>query len=163
MFRLKSVGMALFCGAVLMGWQGTARAQEKLDKNAQFCEDFDQNVILGGKLDEASKYLNEDFKEHNQRLTANSLAEFVEKMKGFQAARAGGAGNRGQGGGGGRQGGAARGPAANRTVFSHDEVVVFITPQPERPNPQNPGQTIPASTHFDVYRLRNGKISEHWD
>jgi predicted SnoaL-like aldol condensation-catalyzing enzyme len=157
--------MAVFCGAVLMGWPATARAQEKLDKNAQFCEDFDQNVIIMGKLDEASKYLTEDFKEHNQRLTANGLAEFLDKMKAMQAARGAGGGNRGQGGGGGRRGGGGRGaaPAANRTVFSHDDVVVFVTPQPERPNPQNPGQTIPASTHFDVYKLRNGKIAEHWD
>jgi len=165
--RLRTLGMAVFCGAVLMGWSGTAQAQEKLDKNAQFCEDFDQNVIIMGKLDEASKYLNDDLKEHNQRLTANSLAEFLDKMKGFQAGRAGGGGNRGgggQGAGAGRQGGGggAGGPAANRTVFSHDDVVVFITPQPERTNPQT-GQVTPASTHFDVYKLRNGKISEHWD
>ncbi len=149
---------AVFCSAAMMCVSGTARAQERLDKNAQFCEDFDQNVIIGGKLDEASKYLTDDFKEHNQRLTANGLAEFLEKMKGFQAGRAGG--NRGQGGGRGRGQGAAN---ANRTVFSHDDVVVFVSPRPERDDPQNPGRKIPASTHFDVYRLRNGKIAEHWD
>jgi len=152
MIRLRTLGTAVLFGAVLIASPSTARAQEKLDKNAQFCEDFDQHVIIGGKLDEASKYLTDDFKEHNQRLTANSLAEFLEKMKGFQAGRAGG-GNRG------------RGPAAPvaRTVFSHDDVVVFIAPRPERDDPQNPGRKIPASTHFDVYKLRNGKIAEHWD
>jgi predicted SnoaL-like aldol condensation-catalyzing enzyme len=153
MIRLHTLGVAALVGAALIASPAAARAQEKLDKNAQFCEDFDQHVIIGGKLDEASRYLTEDFKEHNQRLTANGLAEFLEKMKAFQAGRAGG--NRGQGG---------RGPApVARTVFSHDDVVVFISPRPERDDPQNPGRKIPASTHFDVYRLRNGKIAEHWD
>lgn len=151
---MRAFAIAVFCSVAAIGFSGTARAQEKLDKNAQFCEDFDQRVIIGGKLDEASKYLTDDFKEHNQRLTANGLAEFLEKMKGFQAARGGG--NRGQGRG--------QAPAnANRTVFSHDDVVVFVSPRPERDDPQNPGRKIPASTHFDVYRLRNGKIAEHWD
>jgi predicted SnoaL-like aldol condensation-catalyzing enzyme len=145
-------------GAALCLAPGSVAAQEKLDKNAQFCEDFDQNVIIMGKLDEASKYLTDDFKEHNARLTANGLPEFLDKMKGFQAARAARAG-----GGGTRGGGAARGPAPMRTVFSHDDVVVFLTPQPGRPDPNNPGQQLAASTHFDVYRLRNGKIAEHWD
>ena len=155
MIGLRTFGMLLLVGAAALAGPATARAQEKLDKNAQFCEDFDQHVIIGGRLDEASKYLTEDFKEHNQRLTANGLAEFLEKMKAFQAGRAGG-GNRG----GGR--GQAAAPS-NRTVFSHDDVVVFISPRPERDDPQNPGRKIPASTHFDVYKLRNGKIAEHWD
>ena len=154
MIRLTTLGMTALAGAALIASPPAARAQERLDKNAQFCEDFDQNVIIGGKLDEAPKYLTEDFKEHNQRLTANNRAEFLEKMKGFQAGRAAG-GNRGQGG--------ARPAAAARTVFSHDDVVIFIAPRPERDDPQNPGRKIPASTHFDVYRLRNGKIAEHWD
>ena len=149
---------ALLCSlaAIVLVAPGAA-AQEKLDKNAQFCEDFDQNVIIAGKLDEAPKYLTEDFVEHNVRLTANGLQEFVQKMtamRAAQAARAGGAGR-----GGGRGGGAP----VQRTIFSHDDVVVFLRPIPARPDPNNPGQQIAASTHFDVYRLRNGKIAEHWD
>ncbi len=158
MVRLRTIGMALCSTVAVIGWSATAHAQEKLDKNAQFCEDFDQHVIIGGKLDEASTYLTDDFKEHNARLTANGLPEFLEKMKAFRAGRGAGGGNRGQGGGAGR--GA---PAAQRTIFSHDDVVVFLRPTPERDDPQNPGRKIPAGTHFDVYRLRNGKIAEHWD
>jgi predicted SnoaL-like aldol condensation-catalyzing enzyme len=152
-FRL--IGLA--AAALLLLTPG-AYAQEQLDKNAQFCEDFDQNVIIMGKVDEASKYLTADFKEHNLRLTANSLAEFLEKMKGFQAARAARAG-----GGGRRGGGAGRGAAPQRTVLSSGDIVVFMRPQPARPDPNNPGQQLAASTHFDVYKLRDGKIAEHWD
>jgi predicted SnoaL-like aldol condensation-catalyzing enzyme len=151
--RLRTFGIAVISSVAFLGWSATAHAQEKLDKNAQFCEDFDQNVILGGKLDEASKYLTDDFKEHNARLTANGLAEFLEKMKAMRAS------GRGPGGGGRGRGAAP----VERTVFSHDDVVVFMRPTPERDDPQNPGRKIPAGTHFDVYRLRNGKIAEHWD
>jgi hypothetical protein len=42
-------------------------------------------------------------------------------------------------------------------------VVVFIRPLPDRDDPNNPGQKIPGGSHFDIYKLRNGKISEHWD
>ena len=149
---------ALLCSlaAIVLVAPGAA-AQEKLDKNAQFCEDFDQNVIIAGKLDEAPKYLTEDFVEHNARLTANGLQEFVQKMTAMRAAQAARAGGAGRGGGRGA------GAPVQRTIFSHDDVVVFLRPIPARPDPNNPGQQIAASTHFDVYRLRNGKIAEHWD
>jgi predicted SnoaL-like aldol condensation-catalyzing enzyme len=156
MKRVAIFGAALLC--TMVGWGASARAQEKLDKNAQFCEDFDQNVIIGGKLDEASKYLTDDFKEHNQRLAADGLQNFVKKMMEFRANQAARGGGRGAGGRG--RGGQT---PAMRTVFSHDDVVVFISPQPARPDPNKPGEQLPASTHFDVYRLRNGKIAEHWD
>ena len=41
MFRVRTLAMAVLSGAVLLSWAPTAGAQEKLDKNAQFCEDFD--------------------------------------------------------------------------------------------------------------------------
>lgn len=154
--RMRALATACGAAALLVAGAVSVSAQEKLDKNAQFCEDFDQNVIIMGKLDEAPKYLAADFKEHNVRLTANSLAEFTQKMGAFRAGRRGGGA-----GGGGRQGG---GPApAARTVFSHDDVVIFMRPNPDRDDPNNPGQKIPGGTHFDVYKLVNGKIAEHWD
>jgi predicted SnoaL-like aldol condensation-catalyzing enzyme len=151
-------GTLLCCSgaAAFLLLAGSAFAQ--MDANAKFCDEFDQTVIIGGKIDQASKYLTDDFKEHNARLTANGLAEFSEKMKGFRAAMAG----RG-GGGGGRGRGAAGGPEPVRTVLSKDDLVVFITNTPERDDPNNPGKKLPATSHFDVYKLRGGKIAEHWD
>jgi len=162
MTRVSIRGLAILSGvaAVLLFPGRPVAAQEKLDKNAQFCEDFDQNVILGGKIEEASKYLTDDFIEHNVRLTSHGLAEFTEKLKGFRANLAGRRG--GGGGGAGRAGGQAAAPAP-RTIFSHDDVVVFMRPLPDRDDPNNPGQKISGGTHFDIYKLRNGKIAEHWD
>ena len=152
MKKFALTGMAL--AALAFFATGNTPAQEKLDKNAQFCDDFDQTVIIGGKLDQASKYLNDDFIEHNVRLLASGLPDFLEKMKAMQAAAAGRGGGRGRGRGG---------PAPTRTVFSHDDVVVFIAVTPARPDPNDASKQLPPSTHFDVYKLKNGKISEHWD
>jgi predicted SnoaL-like aldol condensation-catalyzing enzyme len=168
MTRLSIRGLAMLSGAaaVLLLSGRPATAQEKLDKNAQFCEDFDQNVILGGKIEDASKYLTDDFIEHNVRLTSHGLTEFVEKLKGFranQAGRRGGGGGGAAAGGGGRAGGGQAAAPAPRTIFSHDDVVVFMRALPDRDDPNNPGQKIPGGTHFDIYKLRNGKIAEHWD
>jgi predicted SnoaL-like aldol condensation-catalyzing enzyme len=152
MTRFSIRGTLLCCtGAAALLLAGSAFAQ--MDANAKFCDDFDKNVIMGGKLDEAPMYLTEDFKEHNLRLTANGLAEFTEKMKGFRAGRGAGRG-RGRG---------PAGPPPERTVLSQGDTVVFITENPERDDPNNPGKKLPASSHFDVYKLRNGKIAEHWD
>jgi len=30
------------------------------------------------------------------------------------------------------------------------------------PDPEKPGQKY-AGTHFDLFRIENGKIAEHWD
>jgi predicted SnoaL-like aldol condensation-catalyzing enzyme len=149
-------GAAILCSSVtaLFLLAGGASAQEKLDAHAQLCEDFDQNVIIGGKIADASKYLTSDFIEHNTRLMAKGLDDFTEKLKAFRANMAG------RGGRGGRQGGGA---PPQRTVLSHDDVVVFITAIPLRDDPNNPGKKIGGGNHFDVYRLSGGKIAEHWD
>jgi predicted SnoaL-like aldol condensation-catalyzing enzyme len=143
--------LTLACGlaAALLVSAGPAMAQQALDANAKLCDDFLTTVIRGGKVDEASKYLADDFIEHNVNLTANSRAEFLPKLKAFQD-----------------RGGFARAAAGaaqpQRTVFSHDDVVIFISPRPPQDNPNNPGQKM-IPTHFDVFRIRNGKIAEHWD
>jgi predicted SnoaL-like aldol condensation-catalyzing enzyme len=153
-FKVRGIALLVGSAAAFVLMAGSAVAQ-KLDANAQFCDDFDQTVIVQGKLDQASKYLTDDFVEHNVRMLASGLGPFVEKMKAFQAANAArGGGGRGRGRGG---------PAPVKTVFSHDDVVVFISVTPERDDPANAGQKLPPSTHFDVYKLRGGKISEHWD
>jgi len=148
MFRRVAPAFSLVAALLLSA--GAAVAQQALDANAKFCDDFLATVIRGGKIDQASKYLADDFIEHNVNLTATSRAEFLPKLKALQD-----------------RGGFARLAAAGaaqpqRTVFSHDDVVIFISPRPPQDNPNNPGQKM-IPTHFDVFRLRGGKIAEHWD
>jgi predicted SnoaL-like aldol condensation-catalyzing enzyme len=146
----RRVALACSLAAAFMLSAGAAIAQQALDANAKFCDDFLTTVIRGGKIDEASKYLADDFIEHNVNLTANSRAEFLPKLKAFQDR------------GGFARAGAAGAAQPQRTVVSHDDVVIFISPRPPQDNPNNPGQKM-IPTHFDVFRLRNGKIAEHWD
>jgi predicted SnoaL-like aldol condensation-catalyzing enzyme len=150
-------GLTLLSGAAasLLLFAGSAFGQETLTGNAKFCDDFDQVVIVQGKLDEASKYLTDDFKEHNVRMAADGLAAFVAKqqeMKAAQAARGGGGRGRGRGG-----------APPQRTVLQQGDLVIFYSLNAPRPDPANPDKMLPATTHFDVYKLRGGKISEHWD
>ena len=151
MWRNKILGGLLSTVATLMV-VGSALADPGLDAKDQWCDDFFHNVILGAKIDQASKYLTADFKEHNLRLAAEGLPEFIAKFKAMRAnsaVRPVGAGS--------------SGTAPPRTVLSQGDLVVFILSRPARSDPAAPGQMLPASTHFDVYRLRDGKIAEHWD
>lgn len=134
---------------------GVAVARQGVNANARFCQNFDRTVIMGGRVDEASKYLTADFKEHNVRLKADSRAAFVRKLKtmrAFFARRP-------------RRAAPAGGRAAlpMPTVLTSGNLVVFITTLPQRPDPNHPGRELPAANHIDVYRLRHGKIAEHWD
>jgi predicted SnoaL-like aldol condensation-catalyzing enzyme len=151
MRRNKILGGLLGTAAALMV-AASALSDPGLDSKAQWCDDFFHNVIVGAKIDQAAKYLTEDFKEHNLRLAAEGLPDFITKFKAMRAntaARPVGAG--------------AGGTAPPRTVLTQGNLVVFILFRPSRSDPNAPGQMLPASTHFDVYRLRDGKIAEHWD
>ena len=151
-------GLTLLSGsaaALLMLAAGALPGQEALTGNAKFCDDFDQVVIVQGKLDEASKFLTDDFKEHNVRMAADGLQAFIAKqqeMKAAQAARGGGGRGRGRGG-----------APPQRTVLQEGDLVIFYTLNAPRPDPANPDKMLPPTTHFDVYKLRGGKIAEHWD
>ena len=92
--------------AAFLAVSGGAFAQGRLDAHAQFCDDFDHNVIMGGKIDEASKYLTDDFKEHNARLTADGLQDFIAKLKAMRA-------------------GAAASPPAQRASLRHPRGIVL--------------------------------------
>jgi predicted SnoaL-like aldol condensation-catalyzing enzyme len=149
----KSTWVVGWMGAFTLVSAGAVLAADTMDAKAKFCDDFDHEVIMGGQLDKASHYLTNDFQEHNRMLEASGLDDFLVKMKAMRERFA----NRPAGG---AAGGAA--PPA-RTVLTNGDLVVFVTEQPVRPDPRNPGQTLPASSHFDVYQLRAGKIAAHWD
>ena len=147
----------LICSAcaVLLLFAGAAFARKSQGASPQVCDDFFDNVIRDGKFDDSSKYLTDDFIEHNVNLTANSRVEFVTRLRayndkgGFNRFRT-------------QDRAAAALARSQRTVFAHDDVVVFIVKMAPADDPDNPGQKIVRS-HFDVYKFRNGKIAEHWD
>jgi len=140
------------CAAVCIAVSAAAIAQEHMNANERLCNTFRQDVIMGGKIDEAAKYATSDFKEHNLRLQADGLQAFIAKYRQMRA-------------------GSARRPRVSgappmprpRWMLSGGNIVVFITPIPAHPDAAHRGQMVPASTHYDVWRLRDGKLAEHWD
>jgi len=125
-------------------------AQESLSSDARVCDDFTREVIRGGHIDQAAKYLTADFKDHNVRLMVNSRDEFITKLRALLARTNGRA-----------FGGGAGGQNPTRTVLSSGDLVVFIVPLAPRPD----GGAAPAASamHFDVFKMRGHRIAEHWD
>jgi len=118
------------------------------------------------------------YKQHNpafkKRAEEAGISDFQEFQNAFNPPnRAGGAGGGGGQGGGARQGGpggggpnAAQGtpPGPNNqfdVVTTECDITVAIH-RNWRPDPATPGRWYEAYT-FDAFRVRNGKLVEHWD
>jgi predicted SnoaL-like aldol condensation-catalyzing enzyme len=141
------LGVATSAATIFMFFGAGLKAQDKLDARAQLCYDWERYVIFGGKADDAPKYVTNDFKEHNVNLASSGIQDYMATLKAHAAALA-------------RPGFTLRPP---EIVFSHDDVVVFVRPRPDQDDPKNPGKKIAGGTHFDVWRIRGGKLAEHWD
>jgi predicted SnoaL-like aldol condensation-catalyzing enzyme len=46
-------------------------------------------------------------------------------------------------------------------IMAEGDLVMMATVS-YSPDPENPGHKY-AGTHFDMFRIENGKIAEHWD
>jgi len=138
-----------------------ALAEEPAGAKAKICNGFMDNVIRGGKIDEAAKYLAPNFKDHNARVTSESRDEFIQKFKALQASIPGGRPFGGAAGASNGDRAASTTPAP--TIVSSGDLVVFVVSVPPRADPAHPGQTMPSPTHFDVFKMRGDKIAEHWD
>jgi predicted SnoaL-like aldol condensation-catalyzing enzyme len=158
---MRSMILALTATAATAFICTGALAEEPAGAKAKFCTEFMDNVIRGGKIDEAGKYLTPDFKDHNARVTSESRDEFVQKFKALLASTPGGRPFGGAAGGGNGDSAAPAMPA--RTIVTSGDVVVFVVSVPPRADPAHPGQTMPSPTHFDVFKMRGDKIAEHWD
>src|SRR5262245_42420073 len=138
---MKQMNFRLVCfiafTALLLVIAGGAVAQQQVDAKAQLCLDFGQNIVFGDKLDEASKYVTDDYKEHHAGLNSNSLAEYQAKVRAQRAAR------------GGRGATRPGGAPPNRTIMTGGDLVVFITLNPAHPDPNDASKTIPQFSHFD--------------
>jgi predicted SnoaL-like aldol condensation-catalyzing enzyme len=140
------------CVAVCVAVSAAAIAEEHMNANERLCNTFRQDVIMGGQIDAAPMYAASDFKEHNLRLQADGLQAFMTKYKQMRSGSAPPA-----------RASAAPPMPRPQWMLSGGDIVVFITPLPAHPDAGHPGETVPASTHYDVWRIRNGKLAEHWD
>jgi len=124
-------------------------------------------AFFGAQGDDRVALADPSYKQHNpqfkKRAEDNKVTDFEEFKNSFGsaalAARQGGPG-----------GGAGRGPGAGpqappgnqfEVVTTECDITVVIH-KANRPDPTTPGRFFEAFT-FDAFRVRNGKLVEHWD
>jgi len=114
------------------------------------------------------------YKQHNpafkKRAQQNKVTDFEEFRNTFVAQAAAAAGRQGGAGGAGGQGG-GRGPAAGPTppqgnpfeVVTAECDIVTVIHKAYRQDPTEAAGVFYEVFTFDSFRVRNGKLVEHWD
>jgi predicted SnoaL-like aldol condensation-catalyzing enzyme len=115
--------------------------------NLKFVLDFERDVFAGHHVELASKYLAEDYIQHNPSVPTGR-AGFVEFFSHMPTP--------------------ATPPSAAAAAmftpvisFAKGDYVVLIY-EHEGKDPADPSKTYKFNA-FDVFRIQNGKIQEHWD
>lgn len=120
----------------------TGTAAEKANKKLVY--DFWRNVLEGGHLDLADKYLTPSYIQHNPNVATGRdgfVAFFTPYAKPHEVAPV------------------IQQPLIDM-VAEGDKVVLSF--KQELPDPANPGKTY-VTTWFDMFRIQNNMIAEHWD
>ena len=116
----------------------------KLAKNKKLVYDFWRSVLEGGHLELAPQYMTETYIQHNPNVPTGRQG-FLDFFSKFAKARP--------------IVDTIQGPLiaivaeGDRVVFSFKVV---------RPDPKDPAKTY-TTTSFEMLRIENGKVAEHWD
>ena len=116
----------------------------KLAQNKRLVYDFWREVFEAGHLDLAAKYLADTYIQHNPNVPTGRAA-FVEFFSKFK--KPGPIGDK---------------IAAPLVAITAERGLVVLSFVREVPDPKNPTQKY-TTTAFDMFRIENGKIAEHWD
>jgi predicted SnoaL-like aldol condensation-catalyzing enzyme len=115
----------------------------KLAANKKIAYDFYRIVLRGRRLDQAEKYMREDYMQHNPNADTGikGFKEYFQKL-----------------------GGPLPIPdtLADLVSIQADGDMVTLSLVREYDEPGKPGQKY-TSTWFDMFRIQDGKIAEHWD
>ncbi|MFZ6745151.1 nuclear transport factor 2 family protein [Undibacterium sp. JH2W] len=121
-----------------------ASADAGLAANKRLVYDFWREVFEGGHMELADKYLAESYIQHNPSV-ATGRAGFVElfskfvKPKEIQAM--------------------VKAPLVAITAEGDKVILSFVSTVPD---PKDTSKKY-TTTWFDMFRIENGKIAEHWD
>ena len=121
-----------------------ASADAKLAANKKLVYDFWRSVLEGGHLEQADRYLAESYIQHNP-MVPTGRAGFVTFFSAFAKPR----------------------PIEERVraplvaITAERDLVVLAFVQ-ELPDPKDPAQHY-TTTAFDMFRIEDGRIAEHWD
>ena len=146
--------------AVLLGWS-TADAQvrvvpaarqeallnspdAKLARNKKLVYDFWREIVEAGRIEQIDKYVAENYIQHNPNVPTGRLAlvEHIAKNVKRQATQ----------------------PRVNAPLVSMvaEGDLVVVSMVNELPHSADPAKKY-TTTWFDMFRIENGKIVEHWD
>ncbi|BEU94457.1 nuclear transport factor 2 family protein [Acidovorax sp. DW039] len=116
----------------------------QLAANKRLVFDFWREVFEGGHMDLAAKYLSDEYIQHNPNVASGRAAfvEFFSKIKKPQPI-------------------AAHIQAPLISIVAERDLVI-LTFGREYPDSKDPSQRY-STTWFDMFRIANGKIVEHWD
>lgn len=121
-----------------------ASADPKLAANKKLVYDFWRAVFEGGHMDLAEKYMAEGYIQHNPNV-ATGRAAFIE----FFAARV-------------KPRDIADKVRAPLVAIVAEGDLVMLAFAREYPDPKDPARKY-TTTWFDLFRIENGRIAEHWD
>jgi predicted SnoaL-like aldol condensation-catalyzing enzyme len=123
----------------------TAPMNKQEKKNLDMVLEWWRVVIQGGHLDETSKYQAEDYIQHNPNVNTGR-AGFVEFFGKFSKPK-----------------NPIPDKLANPPVVTGAKGdFVWLIWETEQKDPSDPSKTY-RSNSFDVLRIQNGKVQEHWD
>jgi len=115
----------------------------KLERNKRLVYDFSRVVLAGLHLDQVPEFMREDYIQHNPNVATG--------MKGFLDAFS-------------KLGPPRPIPSQIKGLVSiqaeGDMVVLSFVDEPPNPSPNDGHYT---TTWFDMFRIQDGKIAEHWD
>jgi predicted SnoaL-like aldol condensation-catalyzing enzyme len=116
----------------------------KLAANKKLVFDMWRAIIQGGHTEMAPQFFREDYIQHNPNVASGRDA-LVAYMKQTRPVR----------------------PIAPNITFPvvamlAEGDLVMVATVSYSPDPENPGKKY-TGTHFDLFRIQNGLIAEHWD
>ncbi len=119
-------------------------ADPQLAANKKLVFDMWRAIIQGAHTELAPKYFTKDYIQHNPNVATGRDA-MVAYMKATRPVR----------------------PIDPTITFPVIAIMaegdlVMVATVSHAPDPQAPDQKV-AGTHFDLFRIENGKIAEHWD
>ncbi len=115
----------------------------KLAANKKLAYDFFRVVLRARHLDEADKFMKEDYIQHNPNADTGiaGFKAFFSKLGGPKP---------------------VEDTVPGLVAIQAEGNFVTLSFVREEKDPANPGQKY-TTTWFDMFRIDNGKIAEHWD
>ena len=116
----------------------------KLARNKKLVYDFWREVVDAGQVDQVDKYVADNYIQHNPNVATGrrALAEQIAKNVKRQTAQP-----------------QIKAPLVSIVAEGNLVVVSLVS---ELPDPSDSSKKY-TTTWFDMFRIENGKIAEHWD